>query len=237
MDLNKLIRQSIKEIEESGKIQEIVRNNIEDTIKKIVVDVYGPDSKFSELLRDKIKEKLEINIDKIDISSYNEILKQEIVEITSSEVKKKAREGVNNTIRKIFNEDVPKEYRLSDLLEEMKESFEYIEIEDQESMALYISDIDKWSGICFIYIDPKEDEEKYLCRNKIVIDMKTNEITSFVWDKKYVERKDVIEGLYGMNKKLFNLMAKGTKIVFDKGLDASLYDIKYKHNKYKKECI
>lgn len=237
MNLNKLIMESLKEIDKSDKMKEIIRENLEETIKKIINEIYGPESEFYGLLKDKIKQNLEINIDKINLNSYNEIVKEEIIKITSSEVKKKAREGVNKTISKIFDEDIPREYKFSDLIEDMKDSFEYIDIEDNEKMTLHLSDPDKWSSISFIYIDPEENKGKYICRNKIVVDMKTNEIVSFIWDKKHIEKNDVIEGLYGMNKKLFNLMTKGTKIIFDKGLESKNYDLKYEHDKYINTCV
>ena len=68
IDLNKLVNQSLANIEESGFVQETIQNRIKKTIESIVDDLFKSYGTFGKSLQAEIESKLQINFKELDIA-------------------------------------------------------------------------------------------------------------------------------------------------------------------------
>ncbi|HEK4636750.1 TPA: hypothetical protein SOK69_003967, partial [Clostridioides difficile] len=71
MDLNKIMNDALVELEENGFVEEVVKKQLAETIKRVVNEVFGNWGDFSKKIEKHLSENININLDKLDIQKYN----------------------------------------------------------------------------------------------------------------------------------------------------------------------
>lgn len=70
MDLNKIMNDALVELEENGFVEEVVKKQLAETIKRVVNEVFGNWGDFSKKIEKHLSENININLDKLDIQKY-----------------------------------------------------------------------------------------------------------------------------------------------------------------------
>lgn len=224
MDLNVMINDSLAKLHEEGFVEKIVKSHLEKTIESVVSDSLRSYSDFGKNLSKKVEEVLQINLDKLDIPSYNQLILATITDHLNAVVHE---QGVNRMKEQLDSILLTskEEYKLSEIMEELSEEIDgldELDYEDTHEMTLIIDR--EWGWTTRIYFDAESDKEKYDCKYCIYVDTKTGQVdsirisdTSFRSKKEYKEfdTKTIMGGFYGLEQTLFKMYARRSKLVID----------------------
>lgn len=227
IDLNKIVNDTLSEMENEKFVEKIVKDTLEKSIKSIVDDIFRSYSDFGKKLETYIESNLNIDFNRLGLEGYNGIVLAAVKEQLDKSITVQGVEKIKNSMDQMLS-DIKEEYTLSEIIEKVKddsdkESYEY----DYDEHVFLI--IDKSSGgYTHIYIDNDEDEpdRKYDYSYQIDIDNKGKPYSiKFKGDE--INTKQIMGGLYGLDKLLFKIYASGAKIKLDQGDDADYYDLYY----------
>lgn len=212
MDLNKMVMDSLTKLHAEGKVQEIVEKKVSETVKSIVEDAFGSWSDFSKGLKKQVQEQININFSQLDIASYNtmvlNVVKEKMDEAVHSQGVEKLKESLENMLS-----DVKKEYKLSELIHDMKEeAVEYDE--DLYGKEISFHDDKDRRVLRFISFDPEEDKSEYECKYRISIDNEGKLNTAKINEREFNNRV-IMGGLHGVEETLFKIYSTGAKIIVD----------------------
>ena len=227
IDLNKIVNDTLSEMENEKFVEKIVKDTLEKSIKSIVDDIFRSYSDSGKKLETYIESNLNIDFNRLGLEGYNGIVLAAVKEQLDKSITVQGVEKIKNSMDEMLS-DIKEEYTLSEIIEKVKddsdkESYEY----DYDEHVFLI--IDKSSGgYTHIYIDNDEDEpnRKYDYSYQIDIDNKGKPYSiKFKGDE--INTKQIMGGLYGLDKLLFKIYASGAKIKLDQGDDADDYDLYY----------
>lgn len=228
IDLNKIVNDTLVEIERTGFVEQVVKKRLEKTITDIVDDVFKEWSDFGKNLKAYIENKLNINLENLGIEGYNTLVSLAVKEQLDKIITVQGIEKVKETIDKILI-DTKDTYDLSDIIEKLKDG-EYLykdqyDFEEDEKITLFI---EKEGYFTHIYLDTEEKDNKYLCGYQINI--KEEKPYSIKLKGREINKDTILDGLYGIDEFLFKIYAHGSKIVLDNGTDPEDYDIYYRED-------
>lgn len=225
MDLNQMVMNSMTKMEEEGKIQAIIDTKLEKTVTSIVDDMFGQWSDFSKELKANISEKLAVDFDTLDLSSYNTLIAARIKEVTDREIEQQGLAKMDVHIERVIGVS-KKEWKLSELVAELKSEVEGLDelgYEDTHEMTMIIDDsFSLWTSIC---LDAGSDISQYDCRYRFNVDTKTKTLKNVeVKDGKYSSRergekvitsRSIMRGFYGLEEILFKMYTQGSTLIID----------------------
>ncbi|MCC0701495.1 hypothetical protein IC213_00275 [Clostridioides sp. ES-S-0049-02] len=225
MDLNKIMNDALAELEESGFVEETVKNQLEETIKRVVNEVFGNWGDFSKKIEKHLSENININLDKLDIQKYNVLVATAIKEKVDTTMKE---QGIEHLKRNLDNMlvGIEKEYKMSELLEELKEDKynldEYSGDEDCITFILESSSNSEWAR--WIDFDECPNISRNNCEYSILL-RNNGTIASFRYQNREISSKDIMNGFGNFGDLLFKIYAHNSKIILDCGNDVDDYDL------------
>jgi hypothetical protein len=104
VDLVKLINDKVKDLDESGKIEESLDKHLESMIENIFKDIFSRYGKLVKQLTEGIEEKLNINLSNLDLPTYNEQMLVGIKTAMSSKFLDSASDRFKEELDKLFGE-------------------------------------------------------------------------------------------------------------------------------------
>ncbi|EGT5490771.1 TPA: hypothetical protein KRF01_003813, partial [Clostridioides difficile] len=119
MDLNKIMNDALVELEENGFVEEVVKKQLAETIKRVVNEVFGNWGDFSKKIEKHLSENININLDKLDIQKYNVLVATTVKEKIDMTMKVEAIEHLKRNLDNMLV-GAEKEYKMSELLEILK---------------------------------------------------------------------------------------------------------------------
>lgn len=119
INLNKIVNDSMKQIENEGFVEKIVKEQLEKTIKDIVSDTFRSWSNFGENLKKHIEGNLNVNLENLNIDGYNTLVLAAVQEKLDLATKIQGVEKIKQAMDKMLK-NVKTEYKLSELIEEPK---------------------------------------------------------------------------------------------------------------------
>lgn len=221
MDLNKMVADSLAKMDSSGKFQEIIDTQLEKTMSSIVKDLFGEWSDFSKELKTEVEEKLKVNLDKLNLQSYNHLIMESIKNMLDDEVTNQGVLKIKSRIEESLV-DSKREYKLSELTKELSkeiDGLDELEYDDCHEMSLHIDD--SYSST-FIHFDSKEGISEYSCKYRLFVSSEGKIISVNINDTEYSNRssldfdvKSVLKGLHGIDEILFTMFVSGAKLIID----------------------
>lgn len=214
MDMNAIINEKLAELHTEGYLEKIIKKQLEDTIKDIVEDSLRSWSDFGKGLKEVVKNQLQINLEQLDLPSYNHV----ILEVIKTEVEKSVHDvGVAKMTEQLQELlGTKKEFiNFSELLKEMVEDeckLNELDYEDVQEITVH-ADPDR-SVLTFIYFDPEPGKSNYRCKYRLVLDTEGC-INSIQISDKAFDQKTIMGGLHGLEATLFKLYTHGTKVIMD----------------------
>lgn len=221
IDLNKIIDESLADIEKSGFVKKTVDKAVKEAIERVVNGAFSWNSPLMKQLEPYVKNNLNVNLKELNLTGYNMLVLTAIKEHLDKTLKvqgiEKLKERMNNMIS-----DIKPEYTLSEVIEELKND-EFIDFKDDE--ITLIIDVD--GSFCHIYLDPQEGTGKYSCAYSI--SMSKTGIYSIKLRDGAITTKDILDSFVGFEDFLFKIYAAGSKITLDEGEYPSDYDLELKN--------
>lgn len=222
--MEKLINAKIKELTDSGKLDEIVTKQTTEFINGIIKDTLSSYGDASSSFKKKLQEDVLNGIQKLDFVQYSKSL----VDLMEAELNKTvlsmAIEPIKEVIKNFTGELEKKEWKLSEIIQRFLEE-EVIPDEHGESGE--IAFIYNKSSYGTIYVSFHKDNkldtlrgsgrERYNCKYRLMIDSGTKQLYSPNIDGMPTHPIKEMGGLYGFDLFLFKLYA--TKCTIDCDFD------------------
>ncbi|EAF0330872.1 hypothetical protein V8L68_000510 [Listeria monocytogenes] len=222
MDFNKMVNDSLVKMEKDGEVQKLIDKHVASTVDTVVKDLFGMWSDFSKELKNTAKEALQINFKNLDLASYNHMILQAIKDKLDDEIKNNGVMQIKGQIESLLN-NPKREYRLSELIDELAEEIEGLEnLEHEEcrEMSLYV---DSLFHSHFVHMDSEENAGVHGCKYALHISESGELYSVRINGQEYngesivnnFGAKEVMNGLHGLTETLFKIYTSKAKIIID----------------------
>ncbi|MDQ0091644.1 hypothetical protein J2T12_005084 [Paenibacillus anaericanus] len=214
MDLNLMVNNSLANLKEEGYVEKIVKKQLEETISDIVRDSFRSYSEFGKGLKEAVNNQLQINLDKLDIPSYNQV----VLNVIKGELERSVHEEGAKLIQEQIQELLgtgKQEYTLSELIKEMVEDdlkLDELDYEDYKEITVHV---EQKYGNTYVYFDPEEDKSWHECKYMIALNEDGTVWRSEISDKKF-DNRVIMGGLYGLEATMFKMWTRKAKLIIDK---------------------
>lgn len=224
IDLNKIVNDTLVQMESENFVEKVVKSTLEKTITSIVDDVFRSYSDFGKNLKKHIEENININFDSLGIEGYNGLVLAAVKESLDSSITVNGIEKIKESIDTMLS-DTKSEYTLTEIIEKAKDDTTKEEYERDYDEQVHLI-IEKSScGFKHIYIDNEDEEPNYKWSYAYQIDIdEEGKPYSIKLKGKEIDTKKIMGGLFGLDNLLFKIYASGAKIVLDQGEDAYNYE-------------
>lgn len=220
MDLNKMANAALEQLHSDGTFAQIVRKHVEKTVESTVSDALGSYSDFAKHLKIQLKALVAVNLDKLDIPSYNTLVLQAVKEKLDQATHIKGTELIKKEMDRILA-DVKPEYKLSELINEWKKDANEDREHDGERFSYYKDE--KYSSLIWLYFDPEPGTKQQDCEYKVLVD-EHGKLRALKIGDEDIKTKTIMWGLHGIGNDLFKIYAHGSRLVIDDNRIDTYYD-------------
>lgn len=226
IDLNKVVNETLVNLEEEKFVEKVVKERLEKTITGIVDDVFREYGDFGKSLKTYIEGNLNVDLNRLGLQGYNTLALAAIKEQLDKTITVQGIEKLKKSTEEMLS-DVKESYKLSEIIEKLKsESLEdEWERDEDDRIALFIEG--KEGDYRHIYLNEEDIDRKYSCDYQIDVD-REGKPYSIKLKNEEINTKKILGGLYGLDRLLFKIYSTGAKIEFDCGDDPDDYEIYYR---------
>ena len=156
LDINKIVSDKIKELDENKIIEQAIQSKIESVITSAVNDAFSYE--FSRKISQKIKEQVGDIASSISLSSYNTMVSNTVKNILQAELNEDLANKVQSKVRELFLGS-DKAVKLSDIVKKFKE--ENFEVDEDYSYSVKATEqkIGSFTYLCFTFTSDNHDDE------------------------------------------------------------------------------
>ncbi|EBH4248348.1 hypothetical protein FKZ78_03600 [Listeria monocytogenes] len=222
MDFNKMVSDSLARMEKDGEVQKLIDKHVASTVDTVVKDLFGTWSDFSKELKNTAKEALQINFKDLELASYNHMILQAIKDKLDDEIKNNGVMQIKGQIESLLT-NPKREYKLSELIDELAEEIEGVEALDHEEYREMSLHVDNPYHSYFVHMDSEENMSDYACKYALHISESGELYSVRINDREYngesivnnFGAKEVMNGLHGLTETLFKIYTSKAKIIID----------------------
>ncbi|MGG1651363.1 hypothetical protein [Paenibacillus sp. NRS-1780] len=216
MDLNKIINNTLAEIQHEGFVEQVVKKRVQETITKIVDDVFGTWGDFKKNLEKEVESSLKVNFSELGLSGYNQLVLSTVKESLDQALHIQGVEKMKERMDDLLSNAKP-EYKLSELIKEFKESVNEDHEYDDEEISFHVRNL---SHIIFIDFDKESDKGEHSCEYGITVSKESGTVSNVRLRSDYrpdreMDKKNILGGFYGFEDTLFKMFAAGSKLIVD----------------------
>lgn len=176
MDINQLVTDRFNALVEDGKLQEVVDQKLLAMITGVVDDLTRSYGDFGKQMREKLSAVFAVNLDKLDVVSYNTIVMNIIKEQLDANLYKQVEEPIAKELKNYTGNLEKQEWKISEIIQKFisetvipdEDRMECGEISFHESTSY---------GSTYYYFDKKPNKSSYECEYKLY----TNKADGKVW--------------------------------------------------------
>ncbi|WP_411501415.1 hypothetical protein [Bacillus thuringiensis] len=226
MDLNLMINDSLEKLKSERYVENIVKKQLEETIKDVVSRSLESYSDFGKALKEQVKEQLQINLSELDIPSYNHFIVTTIQEHFNAVLHEQGVNRMKEQLDELLLQS-KEEYKLSELMKELVKEIEdlnEIGYDEYHEMSMHIEP----GYFTYIYFDAESEKDKYDCKYEICVNKESNVVEHIKirernrysmgakeFKEKAFDTRTIMGGFYGMEQTLFKMYARKAKLVID----------------------
>ncbi|RDU99187.1 hypothetical protein [Trinickia dinghuensis] len=219
--LQQAVANSFAKIVESGAIEQAIDIQLSKTVKTVIDEELRAYGSFGEQLKEHVKKALEVNFDNLGLPGYNDL----ILKIVRQQVDAHANNAIAAQIEAQLGrllEPAPAQITLSELVKSFIESnVEEYECSCAHGPSRITLQIEPTQyGSRWVRLDKEPGKDKYECAISFLVTVDNGRISALRIGRQEVA-KTLFVGLYGFERKLFQMYAAGTRLV----VDAEEYDI------------
>lgn len=214
-ELENMVLNAYRKMESEGKIEQIIENNVENTVTGILDDCLKEWSTFGKTLKERIEKSLAIDVDSLKLAGYNKIVLNIVQKKMDNLIEIAGKKRMEEDLEKLLSFP-PETIKLSELVAdfiEMKE--EDAAEEGWESITLILEESTIVAGYKSIALHESPGEQKYRCDIHMQFD-KEGVMFGLTLHGRDIDKEIFIgQQLYGFEKKLFQLYACKVPVIFD----------------------
>ena len=176
IDFNKILNQELEKLHNDGFIINAASAQLKKLITEIFSNLFTTYSKNGKAIQEFIESKLELHLDKIDMSSYNQAILVIISESLEKTSLSNAKELIERRVNKITGVLDKKEWLLSEIIEKFIEEEVKNGADDDAEGEIYVSVEKSKYGSIYISINESEVNRHYDAKYRLSIDTKDNRL-------------------------------------------------------------
>lgn len=213
-DLSTAVATSFSNILASGMIEKAIEEELSKTISSLIKEQLRSYSDFGEQLKAAVKDAMKIDLQNLGIPSYNDL----ILKVLRNQVDALAHDAIAEQVEKQMTDllqPAPKEIKLSELVAsfiESNKSSTYCSCDAPSSITLFVEESQYSSR--WIRLDKEPGVRKDDCKISFGVSDHDNRMFGLRLDRSHVD-KTLFLGLYGFDRKIFQMYAAGTKLIVD----------------------
>jgi hypothetical protein len=232
MEIKDILLKTIGKMDIEKIIEEEARKAIDKCLKDTVQNMFRSYSDFGKALDKKLTEVFSIDLKKMDFGSYNMLIQKIIKEKIESKIDSEAVDKLNNYIETLFTGLEKDTYKLSELINKMKERYaEYKDMDDlPDCCSVYVDspDTDYSRTISF---DTEENKSEYECRYVFHVHNESNRLFGLRIKGLNIEKGILLCDLNVFERLLVRLQANEGKVIID-DYDDSYDEIRERNGYY-----
>ncbi|OUR99271.1 hypothetical protein A9Q81_11905 [Gammaproteobacteria bacterium 42_54_T18] len=229
LDINKVVQDTIANMDHEGKIQELIEAKVTSTIESIMEDSFKEYSSFGKGLKTYIDDKLNIDFDGIGLEGYHDHIIKMISTIMSKQLHGESEAKLKKTLESMLVE-APKQIKLSDIIKQAKGQFTEEASESDNRWGNMTCRVEDRHDNFFrrINIDQKPDASRYQCNYQIGLskqhreDENGNRTGEVYWEVFTMTINDTnlknnlfVGPFYNIEKLLYQLHCANSEIIID----------------------
>ncbi|MDY8095829.1 hypothetical protein UY456_22950 [Paenibacillus polymyxa] len=220
MNLNNLVNDAMQTIQKDGFVEQVIKKQLETTIKKVVEEYFGTYGDFRKELENHVKEQLQIDMKKLGIGGYNLMVLNEVKSQLNAALHIQGVQKIKENIEQMLVGIKP-EYKLSELIEAMKEDENDDHERDGEKISFILEgEEDEYRHI---YFDPesesreswRSEKSKYSYKYQLHLDKEGHVYDSKIDGHNLSNNKEIMTSFYHFEKLMFQIFATGAKVIVD----------------------
>lgn len=216
--LEKIVADSFAKIVESGAIEKAIEQKLGETIVNIVQNELRDYSDFSKTLKEHVKTSLQVNFDKLDLPSYNDLILRVIRQTVLSKSELLIQQNFVPQIEMLLA-PAPSEIKISKLIANF---IEYSKSDDcscsgPDQISLIIETTDynsKW-----VSFDKDPNKMPHQCAYRFGVSDSDGHMFALRIDDAEVKKYLYVGEFYNFERDLFQMYAAKTKVIFDADAD------------------
>jgi len=215
MELEKVVQDTINNMVSSGKVTEMIEKHLTNTVDEIVKDALRSYGDFGKSIKDAVNKCLNIDLNNMKLLDLSVVINKTINEQLSQSIDKNLLKSVNETIKDITGELEKQEWKISEIIDLLKQDAEDYDKDNSEKITLITVLDNSYGKYVHYYFDYKEDKGKYECQFQL--DTKDGEVYNFTGGKLSPKGNDIrFSPVFGsFEKMLFRLYASKATIIND----------------------
>lgn len=148
MNLTEIVQKEISNISLDQVFKEKLSEQVKDTFQSVLKDGLGHWSDFSKQIKEEIKKQIGFDPSKIDLTTYNEFVQDQCIEVLKETMSEKRAEVLRSALREKLGIVDRKEIDFEDFIQEISESLlDAIKSEfDEDNCAC--GDLPKYRIVC-----------------------------------------------------------------------------------------
>lgn len=169
MDLIKLIKEKVEEVESSGKLNEIVEKHVLRCLNDVVEDSFRWSGEAKKSIELALKDKLAISFESLNINRYQKIVSDIVETHFNDTATESLRQSIKDAVDNVTEVIDKKEWKLSEIMSKYIDSLDKSydgEMEDLWGKCTMIVN-DSSGEFTHIYFDKEEGKRTYECENQI----------------------------------------------------------------------
>lgn len=170
MDLVKMITEKVQQVEESGKLEEIIEKNVVKCLENVVADSFRWSGEAKKAIEEALKQKLAVDLSQVELPQYQKIVSEIVENQLNNAFVKDLKKSIEEAVSSVTGVIDKKEWKLSEIIEKF---IDYID-------KSYDGYMDSRSGQCslhveedntfaHIYFDAESGKTKYQCENSLFV--------------------------------------------------------------------
>ena len=236
IDIQAIVNEKLKEMEEGKVLENLISNTVEKAVTKAVTDAIDGYS-IKRIIEDKIEKDVKEGVEAVGFTAYNTLVAEQVKNLINSVIK----DDVATKVNKIFNEvmiNKREKVKLSEIANEYRKLYDDIDCEEAQELdeghfkVYWGEDDDRegfvWYYICFAMKEQCERGSSYRYSSslrgdnykKIFLKLMKYEdndptILSAEFEGKDLSKMDTLKNMSDFEAFIMNLVLNDTKIEID----------------------
>jgi hypothetical protein len=222
-DLKFAVSTAFGNVVASGAIEQAIEKQLAETISSLIKTELREYSDFGKAIKDRVQQAVGVNLDRMDLPSYNDLILQIIRRQVDGIMQSEAAQQLESNMAKLL-EQAPVQITLEKLIEDFVEANK----EDKEGQDFTLL-IERKYGSTYICLDEDAGKSEYSCDFRIAVDQ-DGAVYSLMLGAKDVAKTLFMGPFYGFERTLFQLYAAKSKVIVAADADASDFNTSFPYN-------
>lgn len=222
-DLKSAVSTAFANVVASGAIEQAIEKQLASTISSLIQHELRDYSDFGKALKERVQQAVAVNLDRMDLPSYNDLILQIIRRQLDGAMQSEAVQQLESNMAKLLAAP-PAEMTLEKLIEEFIDANK----EDREGESFTLI-IDRKYGSTYVCLDDESGKSEYSCDYRIGVD-RDGKVYHLAFGGKDASKTLFMGPFYNFERTLFQLYAAKSKLIVEADAEPHDFETSFPYN-------